>query len=48
MNSVLHKAQKLKIVWRVENQSERDNLEDQSIDRRMGSECILERLAGGV
>jgi hypothetical protein len=29
-------------------QKERDHLEDQAIDRRMGSEWILEILAGGV
>jgi hypothetical protein len=34
-------------VYRVwwENPKERDNLEDQGVDRRIGSEWILERLA---
>jgi hypothetical protein len=30
-----------------ENQKERHHMEDQGIDRRMGSELILGRLAGG-
>jgi hypothetical protein len=31
-----------------ENQKDRDHLEDQSMDGRMGSEWILRRLTGGV
>jgi hypothetical protein len=31
-----------------ESQKERDHLEDQGIDGRLGSEWILGRLAGGV
>jgi hypothetical protein len=31
-----------------ESQNERDHLEDQRVDGRIGSEWILERLAGGV
>jgi hypothetical protein len=31
-----------------ESQKERDHLEDQGIDGRMVSECILGRLSGGV
>jgi hypothetical protein len=31
-----------------ESQNERDHLEDQGVDGRMGSEWILGRLAGGV
>jgi hypothetical protein len=31
-----------------ENLKERDHLEDQDVGRRMGSEWILGRLAGGV
>jgi hypothetical protein len=31
-----------------QSQKERDHLEDQVIDGRMGSEWILGRLAGGV
>jgi hypothetical protein len=31
-----------------ESPKERDHLEDQGVDGRMGSECILWRLAGGV
>jgi hypothetical protein len=31
-----------------ESQKERDHLEDQGVDGRMGSEWILRRLAGGV
>jgi hypothetical protein len=31
-----------------ESQKEIDHLEDQGVDRRMGSEWILGRLAGGV
>jgi hypothetical protein len=31
-----------------ESQKERDHLEDQGVDGRMGSEWILGRLAGGV
>jgi hypothetical protein len=31
-----------------ESQNERDNLEDQGVNGRMGSEWILRRLAGGV
>jgi hypothetical protein len=39
--------------WKVtefswESQKERDHFEDQSVDTRMGSECILKRLAGGL
>jgi hypothetical protein len=30
------------------SQKERDHLEGQGVDGRMGSECILGRLAGGV
>jgi hypothetical protein len=33
--------------WR-ESQKERDRSEDQGVDRRMGSECILKRLAWGM
>jgi hypothetical protein len=36
------------IEFRWESQKERDHLEDQGIDGRMGSEWILGRLAGGV
>jgi hypothetical protein len=32
----------------MENQTERDHLEDQGVDGRMGSEWILGRLAEGV
>jgi hypothetical protein len=32
----------------IKNQKERDHSEDQGVDRRMGSEWILGRLAGGV
>jgi hypothetical protein len=32
----------------IKNQNERDHSEDQGVDRRMGSEWILGRLAGGV
>jgi hypothetical protein len=32
----------------LESQKERDYLDDQRIDGRMGSEWILGRLAGGV
>jgi hypothetical protein len=37
-------------VYRVwwESQKERDHLEDQGVDGRMGSEWILGRLAGGI
>jgi hypothetical protein len=35
-----------RIWW--ESQKERDHLEDQSVDGRMGSEWVLGRLAGGV
>jgi hypothetical protein len=31
-----------------ESSKERDHLEDQNIDRRMGSEWVLGRLAGGM
>jgi hypothetical protein len=31
-----------------ESQKERDHLEDQDVDARMGSKCTLGRLAGGV
>jgi hypothetical protein len=31
-----------------ESQKEREHFEDQGVDRRMGSEWILRRLAGGV
>jgi hypothetical protein len=39
--------------WKVteflwESQKERDHFEDQSVDTRMGSECILRRLDGGL
>jgi hypothetical protein len=30
------------------SKKERDHLEDQGVDRRMGSEWILGRLAGGI
>jgi hypothetical protein len=33
---------------RTESQKERDHLEDECIDGRMGSEWILGRLAAGV
>jgi hypothetical protein len=36
------------IGFRWESQKERNNLEYQGVDRRMGSELILGRLAGGV
>jgi hypothetical protein len=32
----------------MESQKERDHLKDQGVDGMMGSEWILERLAGGV
>jgi hypothetical protein len=34
--------------FRWKSQKERDHLEDQGIDGRMGSEWMLGRLAGGV
>jgi hypothetical protein len=34
-----------RVLW--ESQKERDHLEDQGVDGRMGSEWILGRLAGG-
>jgi hypothetical protein len=34
-------------VW-WESQKERDYWEDQGVDGKIGSECILERLAGRV
>jgi hypothetical protein len=40
-------GEKRKIFW-WESPNERDHLEDQGIDGRMGSEWILGRLAGGM
>jgi hypothetical protein len=34
-------------LFRVFVGKERDHLKDQGIDERMGSECILRKLAGG-
>jgi hypothetical protein len=36
------------VRFRWESQKERDYLKDQGVDRVMGSEWILVRLAGGV
>jgi hypothetical protein len=37
-----------KKVHKAQSQKERDHLEDQGVDGRMGSEWILGRLAGRV
>jgi hypothetical protein len=45
--TILYEITVLIKEWR-KSPKERDHLEDQSVDGRMGSEWILEILAGGV
>jgi hypothetical protein len=47
MRHAWQRREKCRRFWR-ESPKERDHSEGQGVDRRMGSEWILGRLAGGV